>query len=94
MNCRQSLAVSVQARQDRGHQDGLPGRDFDTSRPDLDMLHDTTSRNAVEKKTVLENLDLILLAMDEIVEGGCVASMSFCRGLEVSNKVALSVIFL
>ncbi|KAK2076474.1 hypothetical protein QBZ16_000999 [Prototheca wickerhamii] len=44
--------------------------------------------NAVEKKTVLENLDLILLAMDEIVEGGCVASMSFCRGLEVSNKGA------
>ena len=27
-------------------------------------------RNAVEKKTVLENLDLVLLAMDEIVEGG------------------------
>lgn len=29
-----------------------------------------SARNAVEKKTVLENLDLILLAMDEIVEGG------------------------
>ena len=46
------------------------------------MFHDATSRNAVEKKTVLENLDLILLAMDEIVEGGCVASISFsevCR---------------
>ena len=27
-------------------------------------------RNAVEKKTVLENLDLVLLAMDEICEGG------------------------
>lgn len=27
-------------------------------------------RNAVEKKTVLENLDLVLLAMDELVEGG------------------------
>eukprot|EP00889_Picochlorum_renovo_P003757 jgi/Picre1/30787/NNA_006147.t1 len=27
-------------------------------------------RNAVEKKTVLENLDLVLLAMDEISEGG------------------------
>ena len=27
-------------------------------------------RNAVEKKTVLENLDLVLLAMDEIVDGG------------------------
>jgi hypothetical protein len=27
-------------------------------------------RNAVEKKTVLENLDLVLLAMDEMVEGG------------------------
>lgn len=29
-------------------------------------------RNAVEKKTVLENLDLVLLAMDEITEGGLV----------------------
>lgn len=28
--------------------------------------------NAVEKKTVLENLDLVLLAMDEIVDGGWV----------------------
>jgi hypothetical protein len=27
-------------------------------------------RSAVEKKTVLENLDLVLLAMDEIVDGG------------------------
>jgi hypothetical protein len=27
-------------------------------------------RGAVEKKTVLENLDLILLAMDETVDGG------------------------
>ena len=29
-------------------------------------------RNAVEKKTVLENLDLVLLAMDEITEGGLI----------------------
>jgi hypothetical protein len=28
-------------------------------------------RNAVEKKTVLENLDLVLLVMDETVDGGC-----------------------
>ena len=27
-------------------------------------------RNAVEKKTVLENLDLVLLTMDETVDGG------------------------
>ena len=27
-------------------------------------------RSAVEKKTVLENLDLVLLAMDEIVDKG------------------------
>lgn len=32
--------------------------------------------NAVEKKTVLENLDLVLLAMDEIVDGGCVGTSS------------------
>ena len=31
-------------------------------------------RGAVEKKTVLENLDLILLAMDETVDGGCALS--------------------
>lgn len=29
-------------------------------------------RNAVEKKTVLENLDLVLLSMDELVEGGLI----------------------
>lgn len=29
-------------------------------------------RNAVEKKTVLENLDLVLLVMDELVEGGLI----------------------
>ncbi len=27
-------------------------------------------RSAVEKKTVLENLDLVLLAMDEIIDKG------------------------
>lgn len=27
-------------------------------------------RQQVEKKTVLENLDLVLLAIDEIVDGG------------------------
>lgn len=29
-------------------------------------------RNNVEKKSVLENLDLVLLCLDEIVDGGCV----------------------
>jgi hypothetical protein len=29
-------------------------------------------RNAVEKKTVLENLDLVLLCMDELAEGGLI----------------------
>ncbi|CAK0787834.1 hypothetical protein CVIRNUC_011056 [Coccomyxa viridis] len=29
-------------------------------------------RNAVEKKTVLENLDLVLLVMDETVDGGVI----------------------
>jgi hypothetical protein len=29
-------------------------------------------RGAVEKKTVLENLDLVLIAMDEIVDGGLI----------------------
>lgn len=29
-------------------------------------------RNAVEKKTVLENLDLVLLAIDEMVDGGLI----------------------
>jgi hypothetical protein len=34
-------------------------------------------RDAVEKKTVLENLDLVLLAMDEIIDGGYVWSLNF-----------------
>jgi hypothetical protein len=29
-----------------------------------------TCRQQVDKKTVLENLDLLLLVMDEIVDGG------------------------
>ena len=29
-------------------------------------------RGAVEKRTVLENLDLVLLALDEIVDGGVI----------------------
>jgi hypothetical protein len=38
----------------------------------LAALTPPTRRQQVEKKTVLENLDLVLLAMDEIVDGGCV----------------------
>ena len=38
-------------------------------------------RGAVEKKTVLENLDLILLAMDETVDGGCAPPHPFCYAL-------------
>lgn len=44
------------------------------ARPRLALPHPPSApacRNAVEKKTVLENLDLVLLAMDEIVDGGC-----------------------
>ena len=37
----------------------------------LSKLVPAYCRGAVEKKTVLENLDLILLAMDETVDGGC-----------------------
>ena len=33
-------------------------------------LHLTYSRNNVDKKTALENLDLILSCLDEIVDGG------------------------
>lgn len=39
----------------------------------LQAFYDSVSlllRDAVEKKTVLENLDLVLLAMDEIVDNG------------------------
>eukprot|EP00854_Cymbomonas_tetramitiformis_P021220 gene21220-25496_t len=41
----------------------------------LQALFDAISlllRNAVEKKTVLENLDLVLLTLDEIVDGGVI----------------------
>ncbi len=35
----------------------------------------------MEKKTVLENLDLVLLVIDEVVDGGCEhkSSFGFCR---------------
>jgi len=35
----------------------------------------------VEKKTVLENLDLILLAMDETVDGGCASPTTIAHCL-------------
>eukprot|EP00959_Pyramimonas_sp_CCMP1952_P214936 4498023-Pyramimonas_sp.AAC.1 len=41
----------------------------------LQALFDAISlllRNQVEKKTVLENLDLVLLSLDEIVDGGII----------------------
>jgi hypothetical protein len=34
-------------------------------------------RQQVDKKTVLENLDLVLLAVDEIVDRGCAAGSFF-----------------
>lgn len=39
-------------------------------------LDSPTCRGAVEKKTVLENLDLVLLAMDETVDKGYAAAGS------------------
>ena len=33
-------------------------------------------RGAVEKKTVLENLDLALLAIDEIIDRGCAPALA------------------
>eukprot|EP00891_Asterochloris_glomerata_P004966 jgi/Astpho2/4966/fgenesh1_pm.00070_%23_5_t len=50
-------------------------------------------RGAVEKKTVLENLDLVLLAMDEIIDGGLIletdpgtiASRVAMRGADTDN---------
>merc|ERR550532_1636215 len=41
----------------------------------LQAFYDSVSlllRDAVEKKTVLENLDLVLLAMDEIIDNGVI----------------------
>lgn len=41
------------------------------TQPRPHTLHElAVCRGAVEKKTVLENLDLVLLAMDEIVDKG------------------------
>ena len=40
-------------------------------------------RNQVEKRGVLENLDLVLLCLDETIDDGCVRSwlsIRFCRG--------------
>ena len=42
-------------------------------------------RGAVEKKTVLENLDLILLAMDETVDGGCASFTAVASRLPATD---------
>jgi hypothetical protein len=47
-------------------------------------------RQQVEKKTVLENLDLVLLCMDEIVDGGWV-SVADCRFARVGGCEAIDV---
>jgi coatomer subunit zeta len=36
-------------------------------------------RNAVEKRGVLENLDLVLLCLDETVDDGCVRPLYFLQ---------------
>ena len=43
----------------------------------------------MEKKTVLENLDLILLAMDETVDGGCVLEYLYCLGYFLTKDLQL-----
>ena len=42
----------------------------------LDAVH-MLLRNQVEKRAVLENLDLVLLCLDETIDEGCVATISF-----------------
>lgn len=43
----------------------------------------------MEKKTVLENLDLVLLAMDEIVDKGCVLSFLVVVTTSVQSKYSV-----
>jgi hypothetical protein len=43
-------------------------------------------RGNVEKKTILENLDLILLALDEIVDGGIILE---CDANVIAGRVAM-----
>ncbi|CAM6127694.1 unnamed protein product [Calypogeia fissa] len=43
-------------------------------------------RGNVEKKTVLENLDLVLLTLDEIVDGGIILE---CDGNVIAGRVAM-----
>ncbi|GAX84341.1 hypothetical protein CEUSTIGMA_g11763.t1 [Chlamydomonas eustigma] len=60
----------------------------------------TLLRQQVEKKTVLENLDLVLLAMDEIVDGGIIletdpqmiASRATMRGAEGEGPTATGTV--
>lgn len=49
-----------------------------------------TCRQQVEKKTVLENLDQVMLAMDEIVDGGCVfvSMLKVCLPAQALNSKA------
>lgn len=43
-------------------------------------------RQQVDKKTVLENLDLVLLVMDEIVDGGCATCSAHCTHMMQSAR--------
>lgn len=45
----------------------------------------------MEKKTVLENLDLVLLAMDETVDGGCALCPAWRRSTRCMGAPALAL---
>lgn len=47
----------------------------------------------MEKKTVLENLDLVLLAMDETVDGGCAFSTLSVCARQPNNVTACGLLF-
>jgi hypothetical protein len=45
-------------------------------------------KGVIEKRTVLENLDLVLLALDETVDDGCVPSPRALSGLRVARPLS------
>lgn len=52
----------------------------------LTAFYDAVSlllRHQVEKRAILENLDLVVLALDETIDNGCVCSALIPEGITV-----------
>lgn len=61
----------------------------------LNAFYDAVSlllRHQVEKRAILENLDLVVLALDETIDNGCVdIGLSLLRALSSGGRTALEL---